>query len=233
MKAINLKDWEVNATLAGRKTQILVPVKPQPPSWANEPEMVGHWCHFNGDHPVGKCGHPSCGCIGAGRATEPFPSMFTKTCPYPVGTRLWVRETWQDYCPLWHGAWCGHGTQEGIEKDHQPVYKADPPELWKREMGSGEYREPSKWRPSTQMPRWASRLSLEVTAVRVIRLNSISEEDALKVGGWVYAKCPFHKEPIMSLKDQWDKDHKPDLAWERSPWAWQIDYTVVEKGEGR
>ena len=102
------------------------------------------------------------------------------------GDWLWVRETWNDYCPLWDGGWCGHGTKEGIAKDHLVAYRADNPrgEL-NVTTSKGEIKKIncSKWKPSIYMPRWASRLTLEITDVRVERLQDISEEDALAEGG--------------------------------------------------
>lgn len=76
------------------------------------------------------------------------------------GDRLWVRETWarNDDMPT--------GTPHGA------VYKADP----------GHDHDVSKWTPSIYMPRWASRITLEVTEVRVQRVQEISEEDAIAEG---------------------------------------------------
>lgn len=90
-------------------------------------------------------------------------------CPYGApGSKLWVRETWgQHACPQ-HDMGQPPGTlclclRAGT------VYRAD------REMGI-------RWRPSIHMPRWASRITLEVTGVRVERLQDISEEDAKAEG---------------------------------------------------
>lgn len=86
--------------------------------------------------------------------------------PYHVGQRLWVRETW---APLPGGP---------ITKDNGVIYRADD--------GNAKWT----WKPSIFMPRWASRITLEVTSVRVERLNNITEEDAEKEG--CEGLCPFH-----------------------------------------
>ncbi len=147
-------------------------------------------------------------------------------CPYQVGDRLWVRETWQDYCPIWKGHWCGHGTKEGIAKEHQPVYKADEPEKWLRDG-----RPPVKWKPSIFMPKWASRLTLEITGVRVERVQEISEEDARAEGiilpeyiamvGW-----PTYHHQFMLL---WDSlNAKRGCGWDVNPWVWVLEFKRVE-----
>ncbi len=86
------------------------------------------------------------------------PHSATKWCPYgQVGDRLWVRETW-----------CEHATS-GI------IYRADEEPL----DGVYSYH---KWRPSIFMPRWASRINLENTEVRVERLRKASLADAIAEG---------------------------------------------------
>lgn len=87
-----------------------------------------------------------------------WPSDGFLPAPYSVGDRLWGRETWTK------GA------------DDYLYYRADNTvfdDLWMD----------SPWRSSSQMPRWASRITLEVTGVRVERVEEISEEDALAEGG--------------------------------------------------
>lgn len=82
---------------------------------------------------------------------------FSWRCPYPVGALLWVRETW---------AWSG---ETASRQPGDPVYRADGPGPW-------------EWRPSIFMPRWASRIALRVKDVRVERLQSVNEADAIAEG---------------------------------------------------
>lgn len=119
-------------------------------------------------------------------------------CPYgATGTRLWVRETWRD-----------SGESEGPES---VVYRAD-----------GDDR--GLWLPSIHMPRWASRLTLEVESVRVERLQDISEEDARAEGA----------ESREDFKRAWNELHQErekrwlDGALELSPWVWAVAFRRVE-----
>lgn len=92
--------------------------------------------------------------------------------PIPVGCRygqpgdrLYVRETWANATkPL-----------------HDPFYRADGEALGRQNPFTYVEREP-RWRPSIHMPRWASRIDLEIAGVRVERLNAISEADAIAEG---------------------------------------------------
>lgn len=89
------------------------------------------------------------------------------------GDRIWVRET---FCPV-------DDTQYGGEKwvDYRatPKFEASHPAGWDCAPNDAEAL---KWRPSIHMPRWASRILLEITGVRVERLNAISEENAASEG---------------------------------------------------
>ena len=105
--------------------------------------------------------------------------------PYAVGDRFWVRETFAPFV----GA-MGRGA----------IYKADDVHATPLEMCLG-----NKWRPSIHMPRWASRITLEVTGVRAQRLQDITPEDAWEEGF----------EHIGSFEWTWDSLYaKRGLGWE-------------------
>ena len=111
-----------------------------------------------------------------------------KKCPYGVaGDRLWVRETWGDL-DYYQGNVAIHVLKDSNGVEHDIVYSAECQGYfeWTDEVGFPEYRkdgtEASRWRPSIFMPRWASRILLEVTDVKVERLQDITEEDAIKEG---------------------------------------------------
>jgi len=153
---------------------------------------------------------------------------FWHPCPFgAVGDRIWVRETWQaihDYCDE-----NGHVDERRCARSiprHRgnywhPVYQ----EAWGNE--SREDRE-FPWRPSIHMPRWASRILLEITDVRVERLKSISDGDAIREG--------------CSTADMKSGDCVADVfarlwasiygdeSWNSNPWVWVIEFKRVEGG---
>lgn len=159
----------VRALLDGSKTQTRRIVKPQP----------AFGCHYviNGartaalhlsDVPGRECVPPT-----ARSKDHRLP------CPYGVvGDRLWVRETWA----AWTWGDCFTGECDEIT--------CAPSEMQERYGASRENVEyfadgiaaPDRWRPSIHMPRWASRITLEITDVRVQRVQDISEEDARAEG---------------------------------------------------
>lgn len=141
-------------------------------------------------------------------------------CPYgKPGDRLWVKETWKCHC---------HETEwTGIK------YRADggfmKPELWSHDQGAWcEAREEeTKWRPSIFMPRWASRITLEITAVRVERLHAISDADCRAEG--------ITDEDIgIGLSNAaylglWERINGRESV-ELNPWVWVIEFKRVQNG---
>lgn len=128
-------------------------------------------------------------------------------CPYGnPGDQLWVRETW-----------CKFGN--GI------IYRAD--------YGSGftpiSDGIGGPWKPSIHMPRSASRLSLEITKIRVERVNDISMDDCFAEGipsqGGNSSDGPTRMQ--MKFADLWDSlNEKRGFAWHTSPWVWVIEFQL-------
>jgi hypothetical protein len=128
-----------------------------------------------------------------------------KQPPYAPGDQLWVKEAWRGM----------------LEYEDQPPSKIPPGsgveyDLEVRQHGS---REAGRYRHARYMPRWASRLTLLVTDVRVERLQDISEADAIAEG--------WPNEPGAALRDAypigwyanlWNSLHGPD-AWDANPWV--------------
>jgi len=123
---------------------------------------------------------------------NPPSKKFPGACPFgKVGDRLWVRETWKPHCDdeIWT---CVKYRADGV---------CIKPTRWTDDEGAWcEGQEvTTQWRPSIHMPRWASRITLEITDVRVQRVQDISEEDAkaegcimeqpVDPGTWVCPKC--------------------------------------------
>ncbi|HBT1760751.1 hypothetical protein [Klebsiella pneumoniae] len=156
---------------------------------------------------------------------------FWHPCPFgAVGDRIWVREKWNKYGGLL-------------------TYRAD--HDWIDDMRK-ETVCTAKWVPSIHMPRWASRILLEITDVRVERLNAISPEDAESEGLECTNFTGFGDEPGLPsypepdvyfdpLKKQW-KEYPPEAfaglwesiygegSWQANPWVWVIEFKRVEGG---
>ncbi|HAV0157658.1 TPA: hypothetical protein JFV33_004680 [Salmonella enterica] len=142
-------------------------------------------------------------------------------CPYgEIGDRIWVRETFRvhsratDVATLVYRA---SVRNSWTEQTHRvPVAVCNKPAT------------PEKWTPSIHMPRWASRITLEITDVRVERLRGLSEEDAKSEGiipsaggvlpGWEYR---------INFRDLWMDIYGTD-NWEANPWVWVIEFKRVE-----
>ena len=139
----------------------------------------------------------------------------TACCPYgQPGDRLWVRETWRhiEGGAIYDAA---GGTSDSF--DPETIYRAD------RE------NYPGPWKPSIFMPRWASRIILEITAVRVERLLKISEADAKAEGAQLSeGPCtePEFQSYTLGYLNLWNSINGPD-SWASNPWVWVIEFKVV------
>ena len=83
------------------------------------------------------------------------------------------------------------------------------------------------WRSPIQMPRWASRITLEITEVRVQRLQEISEEDARAEGirsAANGATVLLGSTPIEAFAALWDSVNAKRAPWASNPWAWAISF---------
>lgn len=127
-------------------------------------------------------------------------------CPYgQPGDRLWVRETWAPYADR-----------------TKAVYRAScgNPDEW-------------KWTPSIHMPRWASRITLEITGVRVEQLQDISRKDAAAEGicypesepmpAW-YRRSNWPEQNFAGL---WDSINASKAPWSSNPWIWVVEFSLI------
>ncbi len=142
-------------------------------------------------------------------------------CPFgQIGDRLWVRETFRlydlDECP--HADFpCG------CPRNGTPLYKAS------HDCGDGE-----KWKPSIHMPRSACRLILEITNIRIERLNDITSEDA-KAEGFDYSTHPsaiqmgYAIGAKTNFRFTWEQIYGQN-EWNKNPWVWVIEFKVIQGG---
>jgi len=198
----------VRAILEGRKTQTRRPIAPPLPSSmvVFEPVGSGQWK-----------GHD---CHGG---------RWERRCPYgQPGDLLWVRETWAIIWTEREPHWEEGETARDVP--HVIEYRADTgaryPGGWPDDAGD----DPGcpRWRPSIHMPRWASRITLEVVGVRVERLMLISDADVLAEGitreetrqyGWPWR-------PFQLL---WDSMYgATGYAWGHNPWVWVVEFRKLE-----
>ncbi|MDE9635859.1 hypothetical protein L2W95_20395 [Citrobacter freundii] len=195
----------VRAILDGRKTQTRRIMKVQPSDGFHpthngyDLDLNAHW-YTPGVVDKNGCLQPAKKDVfGVADENEGY------TCPFgAVGDRIWVRETF-----------CAVPDHEEPAGCSALLYAAD---------GNGPY---GKWTPSIHMPRWASRLTLEITGVRVERLRDLSEDDAKSEGitppsggvlpGWEYR---------INFRDLWMSIYGAD-NWEANPWVWVIEFKVV------
>jgi len=145
-------------------------------------------------------------------------------CQWRAGDRLWVRETWRFFSETKIQYRC----DEKIEsRGRECEVSAN---AFFRRGGASLLA----WHPSIHMPRWASRLTLEVTGVRVERLRDISEADA-RAEGIVDGGCLTCGEPepcncwnpepsaVDSFVWLWQSIHGPD-SWHANPWVWVVEF---------
>ncbi|CAI2141213.1 ASCH domain-containing protein [Serratia marcescens] len=159
------------------------------------------------------------------------------SCPFgEVGDRLWVREAYQG--PLFNF--------DQMEAYLEDTSKFERPEFCEYRADGGktpEYYDADDnlrygWKPSIHMPRWASRITLEITAVRVERLQGISEEDA-KAEGVKPAgdMLPDYPDTFLTPKGDfatakvafqrlWQSIYGAE-SWRANPWVWVIEFRRV------
>lgn len=146
-------------------------------------------------------------------------------CPYgQPGDRLWVRETWA--APHSDDA----RPPRSIHCDWTQIHYA-----------ATEERGGLMWRPSIHMPRWASRITLEITGVRVERLHDISEDDAKAEGAWgpddsivnqvaAHFGCePMGVHPSLAYRMAWEQINGAG-SWDANPWVWVVEFKHLKGG---
>jgi hypothetical protein len=213
----------VQALLAGRKTQTrrIIKAAGRQAEWLT-PELlhsvpkltVMREHEGDGYGPLGaQMDHPKGGPLGFVR------------CPYgQPGDRLIVREAWRT---------------EARYDDLKPSDVPGDARIWYEADGDTRWS-PGKLRPSLFMPRWASRITLEITDVRVERVNEISEDDALAEGieeleqgppmerFWAPDGDDGHHCAVHAYAELWDSINGKKHPWASNPWVWVVGFKKVE-----
>lgn len=230
----------IRSILQGHKTQTRRIMKNQPPE---------HWTPVNslGDpdytartytkEVIDRHGFLQAGPSVFGVADETWGAVSPSGMP---GDRLWVRENWwqagdsvQSYPGddeyKWSGSrrifYAADGTPPNEPNRYYPnglsngsFSAANPNRIWKK-------------RPSIHMPRWACRILLEITAVRIERLNDISEKDCRNegcMGGHgVIPNYQYSATPREQFSNLWQTIYGCE-SWKKNPWVWVVDFKLIE-----
>ena len=204
----------VRAILGGRKTQTRRVVKHEYPLYGAPKSWPAYDCEE-----------------GFGFESE---DEFVR-CPYGnPPERLWVRENWT---LLDHNHKPVNTSLKGLHSlpvGYDVVFQAD------HINPKGDGPDKMKWKPSIHMHRWASRITLEITDIRVERLQDISEDDADAEG--FGGDFPHRVFPDIFYRDMghlsipecfgilWDSINgkKPGCSWDENPWVWVIEFKRLE-----
>jgi len=216
----------IRAILNGSKTQTrrVVKLPPSPKTLGQwEPTTIGGPGQFWSDgSPV-----PLQGAIWHTRTGKCIASPYGEP-----GEQLWVRETHMVNDVR------GNRIPEDERADCEILYRATDEE-W---LNQSEDNEGLRWAPSIHMPRWASRIQLEITNIRVERLQDCSPADAVAEGIELselgrckmydykdgeehvqYAGKRFTKDPIESYRSLWLSINGPG-SWDANSWVWVVEF---------
>ena len=137
-------------------------------------------------------------------------------CPYgQLGDRLWVRECW--------------ATATAYNQLKPSELPHDAPIYYKAQNWFNLVNDIGNNHPSIHMPRWASRINLEITDIRVQRLQDITDKDAEAEGCKILCDCGdcIDSTPIGDFQDKWREIHGYN-SWETNPFVWAITFKRLQ-----
>ena len=201
----------VKAILDDRKTQTRRVIKPQPIARAINTDLDTLWewkydCNW-------------------WYKNSPDESGILDYCPYgQVGDRFYVKETHHFSCDAF-AVTTQVNYKDGTHKSIDPLLIPEGTKVWNSHHRY--YPQDVKWRPSIFMHRWASRITREITDIRVERLQNISREDITAEG------CPWQRgdgpwDDVDNARrwfsDLWDSINGKKYPWDSNPWVWVISF---------
>jgi len=202
IKPILFNTEMVQAIMDGRKSCTRRVVKPQ---W----EECPHCKYVHNEYIYDEMAE-NVYCARCGYPLEP-----ERRSPYQPEDILYVRETWHRYTKR-------VGKGEGCHLEEHYGYKASI-------ANSEDAEEP--WKPSIHMPKKAARIWLNVTNVRVERLQDMTDDDAEAEG------CFDYTSTALGFPDVWDstikKSNLDSYGWNANPWVWVIEFERCEPQEGQ
>ena len=189
----------VRAILEGRKTQTRRVVNPQP--WMDATRCETYHDSRTGN--TGVCFFQNNLAIGDANVLSPYGHS---------GDLLWVRETWAQLCEA-----------DELTGDCDVAYRADD---WPEDEPGPDYIK-GTWRPSIFMPRWASRITLELTGIIVERVQDITDDGAIEEGvNRANTSIPGYASTRFAKL--WDSiNAKRGFPWSSNPWVWVVSFRVV------
>lgn len=202
----------VRALLDGSKTQTRRIIKPDPgPYWNPVVGVYNPIVIKNGGYEA-----PGPEIFGASDENQGF------KCPYgKPGDRLWVRETWRGVVEI---SQPGTPVEYGVAR-----YVPDQEHCRRIEYAATMERDGEPFRPSIHMPRWASRILLEIVDVRVERLQDIGTEE-IQAEGVVTAREDIMEHGcrarVIDFSRLWESINGAG-SWDANPWVWMVEFERV------
>ncbi len=198
----------VRAVLDGRKSQTRRVIKIQ----SENKDFAGGWQFtFSNKHPYKYA------------SLEAIECDIESYCPYgQPGDRLWAKETFQIH--KWPSIFSS-GSKIAKDPFSEDVV------IYYKEAVEKQGEQFTNWKPSVHMPRWASRITLEITNVRVERVQDMKHEDFLTEG---MNPCPKGHEPtectctMNQFQYLWhDLYSKKGYGWDKNPWVWVLEFKRI------
>lgn len=207
---------EVNAVLAGDKTQHRVILSSQP---------------YTNDHgwqvlEIGSV-RISDQCVTTSPLDEAIKKRLptTNAAPYRIGDRLWVQEP-----SLIHCDWDWFYADNTLVECKEPFTPNDLHLPW-----DDKHQEYTGSIAAEHLPRWASRLLLEITDIRIERVQNTSHDDAVAEGVHNFdIEARLRDQPLsvaqIVFSRHWDTKHQEHcVMWEDNPWVWVIEFKVIKE----